>query len=215
MVERPIRVMIVDDQPVVRQGLATFLTAYDDMELVGEATSGEETLAAYIRFEPDVVLMDLVMPGADGVEATRQLRDHDPEARIVVLTSFRDDDLVQAALQAGALGYHLKNATADTLANAIRVAYSGRSTLAPEATEALIRAATQPPSPGHDLTDREMEVLTLMVQGLNNREIGEKLFVSPSTAKFHVGNILGKLGADSRSEAVAIAIQNGIVAYES
>jgi len=207
--------MIVDDQPVVRQGLATFLTAYDDLELVAEATSGEETLGFYTRFEPDVVLMDLVMPGTDGVEATRRLREHDPEARIVVLTSFRDDDLVQAALQAGALGYHLKSASADTLADAIRVAYSGRSTLAPEATEALIRAATQPPSPGHDLTDREMEVLTLMVQGLNNREIGEKLFVSPSTAKFHVGNILSKLGVDSRAEAVAIAIQNGIVAYES
>lgn len=213
--QQPIRVMIVDDQPVVRQGLATFLTAFEDMELVAEASSGDETLATYIHFQPDVVLMDLIMPGTNGVEATRQLHEHDPNARIVVLTSYREDELVQGALQAGALGYHLKNASADTLAEAIRTAYGGRSTLAPEATEALIRAATQPPPPGHDLTDRELEVLTLMVQGLNNREIGEKLFVSPSTAKFHVGNILSKLGADSRAEAVAIAIQNGIVAYES
>lgn len=206
-----IRVMIVDDQPVVRQGLSTFLLAYDDLDLVAEAAGGLEALALCERHRPDVILMDLMMPEMDGVETTQKVLAQYPKTRIVVLTSFKDDDLVAAALEAGATSYLLKNATAGELAAAIRAAASGRRTLAPEAADALIRIATQPPAVGHDLTEREREVLALMARGLSNREIGEKLFVSPVTAKFHVGNILSKLGVTTRTEAAAVAVQLGLI----
>lgn len=204
--------MLVDDHAVVRSGLSTFLMTCDDMELVGEASSGEHALSLCSQAKPDVVLMDLVMPGMDGATATRLIREKCPEIQVIALTSFKEQELVQGALQAGAIGYLLKDISADELANAIRAAYAGKPTLAPEAAQALIQATRLPAEKiGFDLTDREREVLTLMVEGLNNNEIADRLVVSHSTAKFHVSSILSKLGAASRTEAVAIALQNNLV----
>lgn len=206
-----IRVMLVDDHAVVRTGLATFLAICDDLELVAEAASGEQALRLAAECRPDVVLMDLVMPGIGGVEATRQLREQFPQAQVVALTSFREEGLVQGALQAGAIGYLLKDVSAAVLADAIRAAHRGQPTLAPEATQVLIHAAQHPPAPAPAFTGREFDVLRLMVQGMSNAEIAESLVVSTSTVKFHVSNILTKLGAASRTEAVAIALQDGLV----
>ncbi|GAB4152334.1 MAG: response regulator transcription factor [Candidatus Promineifilaceae bacterium] len=203
---KPIRVMIVDDHAVVRRGLAAFLSVFDDLELVGEASGGDEAVALCRQYQPDVVLMDLVMPGTDGAAATRSIRQICPQVQVIALTSFREENLVQGALQAGAISYLLKNVSADYLAQAIRDAYAGQPTLAPEATEALIHAA-QKPQPHYDLTLREQEVLALMAQGLSNPEIADRLFVSRSTAKFHVSSILSKLGVESRTEAVVLALQ--------
>lgn len=214
--ESLIRVMLVDDHTVVRSGLAAFLYAYDDFELVGEASDGEEALRLCARVHPDVILMDLIMPRMDGATATRAIRERYPDIQILALTSFKEDHLVQEALQSGAIGYLLKNVTADELANAIRAAHRGRTTLAPEAAEVLIHAAThQNQQPiGHDLTEREHEVLELMVKGLDNNKIAEALVVSRSTVKFHVSNILSKLYASSRTEAVVIALQNNLVSQK-
>jgi NarL family two-component system response regulator LiaR len=204
------RVAIVDDHAMVRSGLAAFLSVDDEFELVGEAEDGARALRLCSETRPDVVLMDLVMPGMGGVEATRAIKARFPEIQVIALTSFPEDHLVQEVLNAGALSYLLKDISADDLARAIRAARIGRSTLAPEVTQALIHRATQPPPPGHDLTPREREVLALMVQGLTNLEIAHKLTLGRSTVKFHVSSILGKLGCQSRTEAVALAVQHKI-----
>lgn len=211
MSESPIRVLIVDDHAVVRSGLAGFLMAFEDLEMAGQAASGESAVATCSEVNPDVVLMDLMMPGMDGAEATKAIRDRCPWIQVIALTSFKEEELVQRALQAGAIGYLLKNVTAEELADAIRAAHAGQPTLAPEAAQALIRAATKPPALGFDLTDREREVLALMVEGLSNPDIAERLVVSRSTIKFHVSSILSKLGVASRTEAVALAIQQNLV----
>lgn len=211
MKQEPISVMIVDDHAVVRSGLAAFLLVYDDLDLVAEAGGGEEALRLCREKQPQVVLMDLVMPGMDGVEATRKIKEEHPATQVVVLTSYRDEERVQGALQAGAIGYLLKDVTADDLAAAIRSAHAGKPTLAPEATRALIRAATKPQAPTFDLTARELEVLELMVRGLSNNQIAEELVIGLSTAKFHVSSILSKIGASSRTEAVAMAIRHDLV----
>jgi NarL family two-component system response regulator LiaR len=208
---RRLRVLLVDDHAMVRRGLATFLKAFDDLELAGEAADGDAAVRCCAEVQPDVVLMDLKMPGMDGIAATRVIREHFPTVQVLALTSFRDEELVQRALQAGAIGYLLKNVSADDLATAIRAAHAGQPTLAPEATQALVHAAAQPPVPGQDLTPREREVLALMVQGLSNTAIAARLVVSPSTAKAHVSNILAKLGVTSRTEAVALAMQHRLV----
>lgn len=207
----PIRVMLVDDHTVVRSGLGAFLMAFDDLEFVGEAGSGEQAVRLCDSLQPDVVLMDLVMPGMDGAAATKAIREKCPDIQVIALTSFKEEDLVQGALEAGAIGYLLKNVSADELAEAIRSAHAGKPTLAPEAAQALIQASRRPPAVGEDLTPRENEVLALMVDGLSNPEIAERLVVSRSTAKFHVSSILTKLGVSSRTEAVALALQQKIV----
>jgi len=209
---QPIRVMLVDDHTMVRRGLATFLKVFDDLELAGEAASGEAAIQLCPQVLPDVVLMDMVMPDMDGATVTRAIRRQFPMVQVIVLTSFKEEGLIQSALQAGAIGYLLKDVSADELARAIRAAHAGRATLSPEAAQALVHAATQPPAPGHDLTERERAVLALMVEGLNNTEIAEKLIVSPSTIKSHVSNILSKLGVASRTEAVALAVRHGLIA---
>lgn len=206
-----IRVMIVDDHDIVRGGLVHMLNTFDDLELVGEASSGEQAITMCPAVEPDVILMDLVMPKMSGVIATKLIHEAYPDIRIVALTTFKEDDLVQGALEAGAISYLLKNVTIDELSRAIRNAYAGRATLAPEAVEVLINAATRPPQPGHDLTEREREVLALIVEGLSNYEIAEHLMITHSTVKNHVSNILSKLNAANRAEAVATALQNKLV----
>lgn len=207
----PIRILLVDDHAMVRRGLAAFLSVYDDLELVGEAGSGLEALEICRTRPVDVVLMDLMLPGMDGAEATRLIRQAHPQIEVIVITSFKDEQLVQAALQAGALSYLLKNVAADELAGAIRAARAGRPTLAPEATAALIHAATQPPKTDYALSPREREVLGLLIEGASNPQIAATLTVSLSTVKFHVSSILTKLGVASRTEAVALALQQDLV----
>ena len=207
---QPIRVMLVDDHAMVRRGLATFLQVFDDLELVGEADNGAAAIQLCADIQPDVVLMDMLMPDMDGVSVTRIIRQKFPTVQVIALTSFKEANLVQNALQAGAIGYLLKNITADALAQAIRAAHAGRTTLAQEAAQVLVYATTQPVALGHDLTSREREVLALLVTGLNNVEIAEKLVVSPSTIKSHVSNILAKLGVSGRTEAVALAMRYGL-----
>jgi NarL family two-component system response regulator LiaR len=204
--------MLVDDHAMVRRGLATFLKVYDDLELAGEAASGEAALQQCAQLQPDVVLMDMVMPTMDGTTATRLIRQQFPTVQVIVLTSFKEEKLVQNALQAGAISYLLKDVSANELAQAIRAAHAGRGTLSPEAAQVLIQATAQPPALGHDLTERERTVLALLVEGLNNTEIAKRLGVSPSTIKSHVSHLLAKLGVASRTEAAALAVRQGLVA---
>ena len=207
-----IRVLISDDHAVVRNGLSSFLSTFDDFTLVGEAKNGEQAVRLCDLLQPDVVLMDLVMPGMDGAEATRLIREKHPHTQVIALTSFKDREQVQAALQAGAIGYLLKDISADQLACAIRQAHAGKPTLAPEAAEVLIQATRQPQlCVGDDLTEREREVLALLVEGLNNRQIAERLVIGVSTAKSHVSNLLSKLGVATRTEAVSLALQKKLV----
>lgn len=208
---KPIRVMIVDDHPMVRRGLAAFLKASSGLQYVGEAGDGQEALLLCDRFQPDVILMDLVMPAMSGAAAARAIRARCPRVQIIALTSFQEKELVREALEAGAISYLLKNVTADELASAIRAAWAGRSTLAPEAMQALVQTASEEPAPGFDLTAREREVLALMVQGLSNPDIAERLVVTRSTAKAHVSSILSKLGVTNRAEAISLALRHHLV----
>jgi len=208
---QPIRVMIVDDHAVVRSGLSAFIMVYDDLEFVGEAASGEEAVRLCKSLRPDVILMDLVMPGMDGAAATQAIRGECPSIQVIALTSFKEDDLVQRTLKAGAIGYLLKNVSASELVSAIRAAHAGRPTLAPEAAHVLIQSSQNHSEVGSDLTAREREILSLMVSGLSNPQIADKLVVSRSTVKFHVSSILSKLGVSSRTQAVTLALQNKLI----
>ena len=209
--QEPIRVMIVDDHTMVRRGLATILQVFDDLQLVGEAENGTEAIKLCGEVMPDVILMDMVMPDMDGATAARVIRQQFPQVQIIALTSFKEGNLVKNALEAGAIAYLLKDVSADDLARAIRAAHSGRVTLSPEAAQAFVETSNLPPVPGLDLTERELEVLALMVEGLNNTQIAGRLTVSPSTIKSHVSNVLSKLGVASRTEAVTLALRNRIV----
>ena len=207
-----IRVMIVDDHPVVRDGLKSMLLAFDDLQLVGAAADGAEAIVCCQQLRPDVILMDMVMPGMDGIAALRAILEKQPEMKIIMLTSFVEDSTVQQALEAGAAGYLMKNVAINTMAEAIRAAYAGQPSLSPEATAALIRAKTGARPLGSDLSERERQVLALIVEGMSNEEIAERLVISPATARHHVSACLQKLGAANRAQAAVLATKHHLVA---
>ncbi len=206
-----IRIMIVDDHDLLRSGLVNMLVAFDDMVLVAEATNGSEAIRLCTEQAIDVILMDLEMPIMDGITAIEHIHSEFSNIQIVALTTFKDKNLVQGALQAGAISYLLKNVSIDDLSQAIRQAHEGRPVLAPEATQVLISATTQAPIPGEALTEREQEVLELLVDGLSNQQIANKLSISHSTVKNHVSSVLSKLNANNRAGAVALALKNNLV----
>jgi NarL family two-component system response regulator LiaR len=208
--DEKIRVIVVDDHDMVRRGLAAYFKVFQEIELIGEADDGETALQLCQQLRPDVVLMDLIMPGMGGVEATRKIRELNPGIQVIALTSFQDKRLVQEAIRAGAISYLLKNVKGDNLAAAIRSAHAGRGTLSPEVTQELITAEKSKPV-GEELTPRELEVLSLMVAGLTNPEIAERLSISRATASSHVSHILQKLGVSNRAEAIVLAVRSQIV----
>jgi two-component system, NarL family, response regulator LiaR len=208
----PIRVLIADDHPVVRQGLRSFLRSQEDIDVAGEAADGEEAVAAAERLRPDVVLLDLVMPRVDGLEALRRIRAVAPSARVVVLTSFADDQKLFPAIEAGAAGYLLKDVPPATLADAVRTVHRGEALLHPAVTAKLMRQYQDRGAAGdRRLTDRELEVLRLVARGLSNRRIAGELVVSEKTVKTHVSNILAKLELSDRTQAAVYAVREGLV----
>jgi NarL family two-component system response regulator LiaR len=209
--DKKIKVIIVDDHVLVRSGLEVVLGMFDDMVLAGQAGDGEEAVRLCQELQPDVVLMDLVMPGMSGVEATRRVLDACPETKVVALTSFTEEDLIGETLRAGAIGYLMKNVSADQLADAVRSAAAGRSTLAPEAADVLMRSVTAPRPQADALTAREQEVLKLMADGLTNADIADRLVIGVATVKTHVSSVIAKLGVSTRTEATALAIRRGLV----
>ena len=205
-----IRIFLVDDHPMIRHGLAAMIEGEDDFTLVGEAASGDEAVLRIPGIAPDLVLMDLVMPGTDGITAIERLRPRMPDTRFVVLTSLVEPGEIKRAIKAGASGYLLKNATSQELVTVLRETHAGRRVMAPEATDAII-AASQQPAPGADLTQRERELLALMSRGMNNQQIANELAIALPTVKFHITNNLGKLHADNRTEAVLVALKHKLV----
>lgn len=215
-----IRVLITDDHAVVREGLRAFLESQDGLEVVGEASDGEQAVAEAKRLSPDVILMDLVMPGLDGVGAMRRLRAAAPHSRVIVLTSFLDDDRLMPAIEAGAAGYLLKDVAPAQLAEAIRVAHAGETMISPAVATRLVQAiadrAAHAPGPGDPgLTRREQEVLDLLAQGFANKRIARELGIAEKTVKTHVGHVLAKLGAADRTQAAVHAVRAGLVAPRS
>jgi len=208
---KPIRIMIVDDHMMVRDGLKVFLSVYGDIEIAGEAEDGEKAVALCPQVEPDVVLMDILMPNMDGPTATEHIRSLYPEVQVIALTSFADEQLVQRALQAGAISYILKDVHSDKLAQAIREAHQGRGMIDSAAAQVLVQAVQGESTPEYDLTERERQVLALMVEGKTNQEIADILTLSVGTVRFHVSNILSKLGVSNRTEAVSVALQQKLV----
>ena len=219
MTDRPIRVLVVDDQTVVREGLETILGLSPGIEVVGAAADGEEAVRMVAERRPDIVLMDLRMPRLGGVEATRRITREFPATRVVVLTTYADDESIFGALEAGALGYLTKDAGAQEIQRAIQIVHAGEALLDPAVQLRVIRAlsghvrgARREPALPDDLTPREAEVLRLIAQGLNNREIAERLFVTEATVKTHINNIFGKAGLRDRAQAVVYAIRHGLAA---
>ena len=206
----PVRVLIADDHPIVRQGLRIFLGLDSDLEVVGEAADGLQALQMAQRLQPDIVLMDLLMPGMDGVTATAAIRRALPVTEVIALTSVLEDDAIIDAVRAGAIGYLLKNTDAPELRRAIKAAAAGQVQLAPEAAKRLVREIKAPQNP-ELLTDRETEVLRLLARGLSNKEIARSLQVSEATVKTHVSNVLAKLGVPSRTQAALHAVRIGLV----
>jgi NarL family two-component system response regulator LiaR len=213
----PIRVLLVDDHAILRKGIRALLSTEPDIEVVGEAGDGQEALTQAEALRPDVILMDLVMPNLDGIEATRQVVARQPGVRVLVLTSFVADDKVFPAIKAGALGYILKDTGPDDLVRAIRQVHRGEPTLEPEIARKLLfelaQPSRQPPTP-QPLTGREMDVLRLIAQGQSNREIAEELVLSETTVRTHVSNILGKLHLASRTQAALYALKEGLASLD-
>lgn len=207
--QKLIRILLVDDHAMVRSGLRIFLMAFDDFELVGEASNGVDAVRLAGQLKPDVILMDLIMPAMDGIHATKEIRSKNPQIRVIALTSFVEPQLIRDALEAGVSGYLFKSASASELASAIRSVDAGNSILSPEVTQELIHTTVEPVK--IDLTPREYDVLELMVHGKTNAEISEALTLSLSTVKFHVSNILNKLDARSRSEAILFSLKNHLI----
>ena len=213
MDQEPIRVLIVDDHTIVRKGIRALLAEIEDIAVVGEASDGVEAVAQAETLTPDVILMDLLMPQMDGIEATRQITSRQPGVRVLVLTSFVADDKVFPAIKAGALGYLLKDSAPQDLVQAIRQVHRGESSLHPTIARKLLEEMAHPSasrSTPDPLSERELEVLQLLAQGLSNREIAEKLIVSETTARTHVSNILGKLHLASRTQAALYALREGL-----
>jgi NarL family two-component system response regulator LiaR len=208
---KPIRVMIVDDHLMVRDGLRVFLSVYEDIKVVAEADDGEQAVALCRGVVPDVVLMDLLMPNMDGFEATRRIRSEDESIQVVALTSFAEQELVEKAFRAGAISYLLKDVHSEKLAQTIREAKLGRSTIDSAAAQALVASAADDGPKGEELTQREREILVLLVDGMTNKEIANQLSLSEGTVRFHVSNILSKMGASNRTEAVSSALQQGLI----
>ena len=210
----PIRILVADDHPVVRDGLVAVLSTQPDFAVVGEAGSGAEAVQQAADLRPDVVLLDLEMPGMDGVEALQQMRAHSPGMRVIVFTAFDSDERILAAVQAGAQGYILKGVPRDQLFEAVRVVHAGGSLLQPVVASKLLRHVSQragAPVGSQTMTQRESEVLRLLGEGLQNKEIAERLGIAERTVKFHVGSILRKLEVGNRTEAVATAIREGLI----
>lgn len=206
-----IKVLLVDDHEMVRLGVSAYLSAQPDMEVVGEAESGEKGVELALQLRPDIILMDLVMEPMDGIEATKQIISAWPEAKIMIVTSFLDDDKVYPAIEAGAVSYMLKTSKASEIANAIRATFHGQSVFEPEVTGKMMNSMRKPSLPHEQLTSREMEVLLLIAQGKTNQEIAEELFISLKTVKVHVSNILAKLDVQDRTQAVIYAFKHGLV----
>ena len=210
-----IRVLLVDDHAVVREGLRNFLALQDGLEIVGEASDGNEAIEQAQRLEPDVILMDLVMPGLDGIGAMRQLRTRTPASRVIVLTSFLEDERVLPAIQAGAAGYLLKNVAPAELARAIRAAHAGEAIIDPTAAARLVHAIADDARPRIEeperLTRRERDVLELIARGRSNKRIALELGISEKTVKTHVGHLLAKLGVTDRTQAALMAVEEGLV----
>ena len=209
----PIRVLVVDDHAVVREGLRAFLAVQDGIEVAGDAADGEEALEAAARLDPDVILMDLVMPRLDGVGAMRALRERLSRSRVIVLTSFLDDDKLLPALRAGAAGYLLKDAEPEQLVRAVRAAHAGEALLDPVVAARLVDRLSSDgePEPLERLTPREREVLVLIARGHANKRIALELGLSEKTVKAHVGHVLAKLGVTDRTQAAVLAVRAGLV----
>lgn len=212
-----IRILVTDDHAIIRKGIRAMLEVVPDIEMVGEAVNGWDAVAKAEELQPDVVLMDLVMPEMDGIEAIRRIRTRRPEARILVLTTFAGEDKIFPAIKAGALGYHLKDSAPEELVQAIRQVHRGESSLHPtiarKVLQELSRPSNRPPTPD-PLTQRELEVLRLVAQGLENQEISAELVISPATVRTHVSNIMGKLHLASRTQAALYALREGLASLD-
>jgi DNA-binding NarL/FixJ family response regulator len=208
-----IQILVVDDHQVVREGLKMFLALDEELEIAGEAEDGAQAVRQAHELQPDIVLMDLLMPGMDGIAATQIIRRELPEIEVIALTSVLEDQLVYAAMRAGAIGYLLKDTKAKELCRAIKAAAAGQVQLSPQAAARLIREVQAPESP-ETLTPRETEVLQLLAQGKSNHDIGSDLVIALKTVKTHVGNILSKLGVSSRTQAALYAVRTGLVSIE-
>jgi NarL family two-component system response regulator LiaR len=215
MADEVISIIIVDDHTIVREGLKTLLELFEDIRVVGEAANGKSAVEIADRLQPDVVLMDLIMPEMDGIQTTREIHERFPEIKVIALTSFLEDDKIIPAIQAGATSFLLKDVTPDALVDAIRAAHRGESRLNPQITKKLMEKVAIQPQPSEpnagDLTDRELEVVRLVAEGLSNRDIAERLVISEKTVKTHVSSILGKLHLNDRTQLAVYALKSGIV----
>jgi NarL family two-component system response regulator LiaR len=213
-VTHPISVLVADDHGIVREGLRAVISAEPDLKLIGEAVDGEDARQKALALKPDVIVMDLMMPRKNGLDATREIKRAEPHARILVLTSFGDDEMVFAAIKAGAVGYLLKDSSAQELPDAIRCLYRGESSLHPAIARKLVMRCADDSTAADPLTEMELQVLKLMAHGLKNQAIGDRLNISERTARFHVSNIMSKLRLENRTEAALYAIRRGLVSAE-